>query len=145
MKVDLSESETGSEEDATGRPVAHKTAAGKPYAPSTSDHPRNPKAEKIEWSHNLKVSPATIHQADAVLSIIKKIYEREHDDPRDDLDVNAAVWGICLNTTLRAAVHLGQDYKVNLLCVKNHLWNSVEQLFNETGTLISKIRQKSLV
>ena len=31
--MDLSESETGSEEDATGKPVAHKTAAEKPMHP----------------------------------------------------------------------------------------------------------------
>ena len=49
----------------------------------------------------------------------------------EDLDVNAAIWGIFLNTTLRAAVHHGQDYEVNLRFVKSHLWNSVEQLFNE--------------
>ena len=42
-----------------------------------------------------------------------------------------------MNTTLRAAVHLGQDYEANLRHVKNHLWNSVGQLFNETGKLIS--------
>ena len=40
-----------------------------------------------------------------------------------------------LNTTLQAAVHLGQDYEVNLRFVKNHLWTSVEQLFKETGKL----------
>ena len=51
--------------------------------------------------------------------------------------MNAAIWGIFLNTTLQAAVHLGQDDEVNLRCVKNHLWKSVEQLFKETGRLIS--------
>ena len=44
--------------------------------------------------------------------------------------------GIFLNTTLETAVHLGQDYEANLRFVKNHLWNSVGQLFNETGKLI---------
>ena len=56
----------------------------------------------------------------------------------DDLDVNAAIWGIFLNTTLQAAVHLGQDYEANVRYVKNHFWNSVGQLFNETGKLISE-------
>ena len=46
--MDLSESETGSEEDVTRKPVAHETAAGKPYASSQSDHPGRPKAEKTE-------------------------------------------------------------------------------------------------
>ena len=38
----------------------------------------------------------------------------------DDLDVNMAIRGIFLNTTLQAAVHLGQDYEANLRYVKNH-------------------------
>ena len=54
-----------------------------------------------------------------------------------------AIWGILLNSTLRAAVHLGQDYEANLRYVKNHLWNSVGQLFNETGKLISEQKEIS--
>ena len=49
--VDLSESETESEEDVTEKPVAYKTASEKPYASSKSDCQGGPKAEKIEWSH----------------------------------------------------------------------------------------------
>ena len=55
------------------------------------------------------------------------------DDPMNDLDVNMAIWGILLNATLRAAVHLGQDFQVNVRYVKNNLWNSMGQLFHETG------------
>ena len=65
------------------------------------------------------------------------IYGREHDDFVDDLDVNIAIWNIFRNATLRAAVHLGQDYEVNLRSVKKKLWNSVGQFFRETGKLIS--------
>ena len=56
----------------------------------------------------------------------------------DDLDVNKAIWGIFLNATLRAAVHLGQDYEASLRYVKKHLWNSVGLLFRDTGKLISE-------
>ena len=73
----------------------------------------------------------------AVFSTVREIYGREHDDPMNDLDVNMAIWGIFLNATLRAAVHLGQDYEVNLRCAKKNLWNSVRQIFRETGKLIS--------
>ena len=66
----------------------------------------------------------------------QKIYEREPADLMEDLDVNAAIWGMFLNTTLQAAVHLGQDDEVNLRFVKNHLWKSWEQLLNETRRLI---------
>ena len=57
--VDPSESEIGSEEDVTGKPVACNTAAVKPCAPSKSACQGGPKVDKIEWSHNLHVSPAT--------------------------------------------------------------------------------------
>ena len=56
--------------------------------------------------------PATIHHTEAVFSIVRETYGREHDDPMNVLDV--AIWGIFLNAALRAAVHLGQDYEVNL-------------------------------
>ena len=83
------------------------------------------------------MSPATTHHEEAVFSNVTGIYGRERDDPMNDLDVNKAIWGIFLNATLRAAVHLGQDYEVNSRYVTNNLWNSVGQLFSETGTLVS--------
>ena len=129
VKKDPSEPETGSEEDVTRKPVAEKRATGKPYASSKSDCQGRPKAEKIEWSHNLQVSPATIHHAEPAFSIVRRIYGREHDDHMIDLDVNMANRGIFLN---------GQDYEANLRYVKNNLWNSVGQLFRETGKLISE-------
>ena len=79
------------------------------------------------------MSPATVPHMETVFSLVRTIYEREPADPMEDLDVNAAIWDIFLNTTLPAAVafHLGQDYEVNLRIVRNLLWKSVEQLFNE--------------
>ena len=44
--VDLSESETGSDEDVTWKPVAYITATEKPHASSESDCQGGPKAEK---------------------------------------------------------------------------------------------------
>ena len=139
--MDPSESEIGSEEDVTGKPVAFQTDTGKPCASSKSDCQGGPKAEKIQWPHNPHVSPATLHHTEAVFSIVREIYGREHDDPVDDLDVNMTIWGIFLNATLRAAVHLGQDYEANLRYVKNNLWNSVGLLFRETGKLISEQKE----
>ena len=59
----------------------------------------------------------------------------------NDLDVNMAILGIFLNTTLRAAVHLGKDHDANSHYVKNHLWNRVGLLFDETGKLISEQKE----
>ena len=72
------------------------------------------------------VSPATVPHTEAVFSIVRRIYGREHDDFVGDLDVNIATWSIFLNATLGAAVHLGQDCEANLRPVKNHLWDSVQ-------------------
>ena len=52
----------------------------------------------------------TVHHTEAVFSIVRRIYGREHVDRM----VNMAIWSIFLNATLRAAVHLGQDYEANL-------------------------------
>ena len=49
-----------------------------------------------------------------------------------------AIWRIFLNATLRAAVHLGQDCEANFRYVKNNLWNSVGQVFNENEKLIGE-------
>ena len=72
--VGLSESETGSEEDVTGRQVACKTATEKPYPSSKSDCQGGPKAERFLWRYNLHVSPAAVHHTEAVFSIVRKIY-----------------------------------------------------------------------
>ena len=100
---DPSEPETGSEEDVTGKPVACKRATVKPHASSKSDCQGGPKAERIEWSHNLHVSQATSHHTEAVFSIVREFYGRGSDDPMKDLHVSTAIWGIFMNATLRAS------------------------------------------
>ena len=55
----------------------------------------------------------------------------------EDLNVNLAIWRMFMNTTLRAAVHLGKDYDTNLRFVKNYLWKTTGQLVRETEKLIS--------
>ena len=45
--------------------------------------------------------------------------------------------GMFMNTTLRAAVHLGNDHDTNLRFVQKCLWKTTGQLFKETEKLIS--------
>ena len=74
--VDLSESENDSEGDVTGKFLAFfkKTRLRrKTYATSDSACQRSPKVEKIEWSHNQHVSPATVQQTETIFSIVKGI------------------------------------------------------------------------
>ena len=122
-------------------PVAHKKSLQGPCASSKSEHPVNPKAERKEWSHKRsspltgrsKVSPATVHNIEAVFKMVREIYGRERDDPMNDLEVNMTMLGIFLNATLRAAIHLGHDYEAKLRYGKNHLRNSEGQLLRETA------------
>ena len=72
---------------------------------------------------------------DKVHSIVRKTYDRGPTDEMEDLNVNAAIWGILMNTTLQA-VHLGQDYDQNLRFIKNHFWSSLLKLFKENEKLI---------
>ena len=56
--------------------------------------------------------------------MVRNIYGRQPGDPVKDLNVNLAIWGMFMNTTFRAAVHLGKDYDTNLHYAKNHLWDN---------------------
>ena len=58
-------------------------------------------------------------------------------DPMEDLIVNLAIWKMFMNTTHRAAVHLGKDNDTNLRFVKNYHWKTTGQFFKETEKLIS--------
>ena len=91
------------------------------------------------------MSPATVHQTEAVFLIVRGIYGREHDDPMDDLDVTMAIEGMFLNTSLRAAVRLGQDHEANLRYVQNHFWVSVGLLLNENEKLIGEQKEITVV
>ena len=118
--VDLSESETWSfqEEAVTERPINL-------MYPVNQTTREVPKLKKRMVTQSTRVSSHSSPYGSSLL------------DRQEDLRVNMAIWGIFLNTTLRAAVHLGQDYEANLRYAKNHLWNCVGQLFNENEKLIS--------
>ena len=77
----------GSEEDVAVRLVAYKTTTAKPNASSESDCRGSPKAEKTEVSHSLHMYRATVRHMEAVFSIVRGIYGREH-----DLDTNAKAY-----------------------------------------------------
>ena len=67
------------------------------------------------WDHYLHISPDTSHFMEAVFSMIRKIYGKQPGDLMEDLNVNFFFFlGMFMNTTLRAAVHLGKDYDTNL-------------------------------
>ena len=93
---------------------------GKPVATRNSGNSGNSEAE----GHIQKV-----------YSIVRHIYGRSPTDEMDDLDGRTAMWRISMSVTLQAAVHLGQDYMVNLRFTKNHLLMSVKQYLQMSENL----------
>ena len=96
-------------------------------------HPEKQTARKVqklkEWSTQSTSVSSQVHHTEAVFSIVRRIHGRE---PIGNWD-----------TTLRAAVHLGQDPDANLHFVKNHLGNCVGQFFNEHEKLIGEQKEIS--
>ena len=82
------------------------------------------------------MSPAVVPHMNKVHSIVQKMYGRSSTDELNDLDVNTAVWGIFMNVTLEAAVHLDQDHMENLRFTKKQLLKSVKEFFQMTEKLI---------
>ena len=124
------------EDEVTGKPVAWTKGAVKPAASSMSENSGNPEAERRNWPHNFYISSGVVSYTDKVYSIERKTYDRGPTDEMEDLNVNAAVWWRFMNTTLQAAVHLGQDCDQNLRFAKNHFWSSLKMFFKETEKLI---------
>ena len=98
-------------------------SAGKPVATDEN---------QVFW----EVQVSLVAYMDKVYSIVRKTYDRGPTDEMEDLIVNAAIWRMFMNTTLQAAVHLGQDYDQNLRFVQNHFWSSLKTSFKETEKLI---------
>ena len=97
------------------KPVAQTNeACGKPLARETAES-----VSSATLEHFFAISPQTISFTEAVYDMIRKIHGRPSGDPMEDVDVNVAIWRVFTNATLKAAVHLGNDYDVNLKHVKN--------------------------
>ena len=71
------------------------------------------------WDHYHHMSPDTSHDMEAVFFMIREIYGRPPGDSVKDLDVNLAIWGMFMNTTLRAPVRFGKDFDMKLRFVEN--------------------------
>ena len=53
-----------------------------------------------------------------------------------DIDIDAMIWRIFMSATIKAAVHLGQDYQENLRTTKKKDFEKVKPLFEISQTLI---------
>ena len=121
--------------------VQNDEAGAQPLArgASSSVDQESQKNTEATWDHYLQISPDTSHYMEAVFSMVRKIYGKQPGDPMEDLNVNLAIRRMFMNTTLRAAVHLGKDYDMILRFVKEL---SLEN--NGTEKSWSLVRQKPL-
>ena len=107
------------------QPLAHG-------ASSSVDH-ESQKNTEATWDHYLHISP---NKSPIIWKQSSpwpgKICGKQPGDPTEVLNVNLAIWRMFMNTTLRAAVHLGKDYDMNLRFIKNCLWKTTGQLFRGT-------------
>ena len=84
-----------------------------------------------------RLSPDHVPYTNDVYNMVRKVYARPADDPMKYLDVNMALCGIFMNATLRAPIHLGNDYHVNLRNVQNSSRRTTGQLLGKIEKLIS--------
>ena len=131
---EVSESESWSvhEDEVTGKLVAWKKRA--------RGNLRLPVLQKMRksWSWKKEVATQFLHilwsrvlHGEGLFDCERDLRSRTYREMKD-LKLNAAIWRMFMNTTLQAAVHLGQNYDQNLRFVKNHFWSSLKKLFKET-------------
>ena len=87
---------------------------------------------KHQLADILHISTAYVHHLD---KDARQKFGRKPGDKMEDLDVNTSIWRIFMTATLRAAVHLGNDYVVNLHSTKNQSKRTLKLLFNATSLL----------
>ena len=71
-------------------------------------------SESESWSvHEDEVTGKPVAYMKSVGKPAASSYDRKPMDEMEDLDVNAVIWRMFMNTTFQAASHLGQDYDQN--------------------------------
>ena len=97
-------------------PVAQNSEAWEQtlaHGASSSVDKESQKDTEATRNHYLQISPDTSHCMEVVFSTVRKIYGRLPGDPVEDLNVNLAIWRMFMNSTVRAAVHLGRhEFKI---------------------------------
>ena len=117
--------------------ACRKLVAGEIAESISSALQKSQNNKEATMEHFFDISPQTISCTEAVYDMVRNIYGRPSDDSLEHLDVNVAIWGVFMNATLKAAVHLGNDHDGNLRHVKNSFWSSTGQLFGRREKLIS--------
>ena len=106
-------------------------------------HPVNHTAREVQklkrqWSHNLRVSPASVHDMEAVFSTVREINGRGHDDLVDDFGRECCYLEHFWIPLFERQFILDKTMTRIYVTWRSHLWNSVGPFFNESSKLISE-------
>ena len=85
--------------------------------------------------HKLKISN-TRYIENVFANVPHKLNRPEDDRIVLDQEVNVLIWGLLMSTTMRAAMHLGENYKDNLFTCRNTNHEALKALFDITQKLI---------
>ena len=69
---------------------------------------------------------------------------RQPDDDMLEIDVNMVISCIFMSATMKAAVHLGQDYEENLRTTRNTDFDKIPNLFDMSWKLIGDQNQENM-
>ena len=126
-------------------PITTKLGWNPLHKASSSVDQESQKNTEATWDHYLHMSPDTSHHMEAVFSMVWKIYAKTSRGSLWKIWIwILPVWGMFMNTTLRAAVHLGNDHDVNLRNVKDCSWIIYRTTFQRKQKSWSVASQKPL-
>ena len=118
----------------TGKPVREinqQSSIGKPVRGILNQFT----SVKLDY-HNFQVSD--IPYIENVFMNVRQKLNRSKDDQMLDQRVSVLIWRSILVTTMKAAIHLGEIYKENLIANRNTNSDGLKTLFDITQRSISK-------
>ena len=86
--------------------------------------------------HFLQVCRYNVVHLEKVFSNVREKLGRQLGDDVSVINVNTMSWEILMSATVKAAVHIGQNYQENVRTTKNTDFDKVEQLFDICHKLI---------
>ena len=84
--------------------------------------------------HNVHISDQ--RYLEKVFTNLRQKFNLAEEAPVLDLKTNVLIWGLCMSTTMKAAVHVGPNYTENLEIRKNTNFEELKNLFDVTWRLV---------
>ena len=139
VKIILSSNSSGRVSSA-GRPVremSERSSAGRLVRGIQNQLARTKLAH-----HNLHISDN--QNLEKVFTNVRHKLNRSEDDQIVDQKANVLIWRLFLSTTMKAAVHLGQNYNENLITCRNTNFEELKTLLDITQKFLLVLNHEIL-